>query len=224
MHTPSLFTPSRLLLLCLVALLSALHLGCGKPGTGQLDGNLQVTGCDPLNASAAWSLDVRYLTMLYQGTSTEPAVAELRMQTYPGSTTHDNRAAQDLLMLEIHKPLQVQTNQSIPIVKFTPSLSAQTPSNNPNEVSARAVLVLGKTCPNNTQPFLLEGTLTFTKFPQKHGENVEGSFNLTLTTSRSSSPNNQGTLTGSFNFPWQPPIELGHDWVGYYPPTGNARP
>lgn len=222
-HRIALFSIRTLALVGLLLVWVAL-LGCGKEGTGKLEGTLQVTGCDSLNQSAAWSLPVNFLTMIYQGRLNEPAVAEFRMQTYPGSTTHTNPAAQDLLLIEIHKPLKVQTNQAIPIVKFSPSLSAETPSNKPNEVSARAVLVLGKTCPNNTQPFLLEGSLTFTQFPQKHGETVEGKFNLNLSAARVDSPNNQGTLTGSFTFPWKPAVGLGHDWIGYYPPTGQTRP
>lgn len=205
-----------------VLLLVGWSVGCARPDTATVGGTLQASGCDALQSSTAWQLQANYMTLLFQGLHTEPAVAELRIQAFPGSPTHPNAAAQDLLLVEIHNPLKVQVNQAIPVVAFTPRLSAQTPSNEPNVPSARANLMLGKTCPNQLQPFLLAGQLTFTQFGVQRGDAIAGSLTLQLSPARPTHPNNQGSLTGSFAFPLLPPLELGHDWVGYQPPTSGS--
>lgn len=191
--------------------------GCVPTGTAQIQGTLQVAQCPNVKQSTSWTLPSSSLTYLYVGDQKQPAVAELRIQAYPGSPTHTNPAAQDRLLIEIYQPLQIQINQSIPIVKYEARVTAQSPNNNTSRPSARATLDLGKTCPTYSQPFLLEGTLTFTQFGWKPGDTLAGTLQLQLSPVRAAPATDQGNLRGNFSFPWHPPMELGHDFVGYQP-------
>lgn len=198
-------------------ILALLVSACAPQGTAQINGTLQTNACPSIQQRTSWSLRSSYITFLYVGNQQQPAVAELRIQAYPGSPTHPNPATQDLLLIEIYNPLQVRVNESIPIVKYEPRLSAQSANNDTNKPSARATLDLGKTCPLQSQPFLLDGSLTFTQFGWKRGDTLAGTLSLDLSPARSSYTNTQGNLQGTFSFPWHPPMELGHDFVGYQP-------
>ena len=200
-----------------VFMLFALLFSCNRAGTASVQGTLQVDACETLQQSTNWTLQTGFVTMLFQGRHTEAAVAELRIQAYPGSTTHPNPSPQDLLLIEIHKPSLIKTNEAIPIVKFTPSLSAETPNNDTTKPSARAALQLGKSCPNHKLPFAIEGTLTFSKFDPTEGSDIEGTITLTLTPARAANANTKGSLSGNFAFPLHPSQELGKDWLGYVP-------
>ncbi len=191
--------------------------GCNRPGTADVKGSLQVGTCATLKQPTDWSLEVGFMNLQFQGTHKEAAVVELRLQAHPGSPTHRNPSPQDILLVEIHKPSLIKTNKAIRIIKFKPSLSAQTPSNNTKEPSARAALQLGKSCPKKPLPFAVEGSLTFTKFGSTEGSMIEGSLTLTLSPARSTDTKIHGTLTGRFSFPKHYSQELGKDWLGVEP-------
>jgi hypothetical protein len=200
---------------CMIAAVSMASWGCMEQGKGTLQGTLQVEQCTDLATEKQWIMDVGFVAFSLLGLSQKPVVAELRIQTFPGSPTQRDTPLQDILLLEIHNPLLIKANEIIPIVLYKPELAAETPGGQIDRPSARAQLLLHQTCPNMPIAFNIQGTLSFSRFGLQRGTTIAGQFTLQLQPNRTSAPHNKGQLVGNFELSFNPPLELGSDYVGF---------
>lgn len=198
-------------MLCSFCLLVSGLVGCQPAGKASVSGTLQVADCDALQNGGTWTNAITRSTMELLGTSTEAVTAELRLQTLTGTLTQRDIPPQDMIILSIRNPRQIQLQQAIPIVAYVPSLQAEPQGSDPSQPEARALLTLGQSCPALSHPtsFAIKGTVTFTSFGTTRGSAIEGSLTLDVSPIRPSSAAASGSLQASFQLTYNAPESLG---------------